>query len=1196
MNRNSEPRLKADFMDWKPHSGLRWLIIQKHVPYPQSETLGVQRGTDDCRRQNLGLDLPQIISSASRMASSPFWCGLARMIAPEQEEDCTKQRLPKIQRRISFQLEDRSVSKRVMRAGEIIPRVESVFQNLPPMEAKKLRVQLVTVLKFQQPGAPTITPAERSALNTLIKVDNIVSTKADKGKATVVMNKSNYLQKVKQHLTNGPYRKINNANISSIMNRSKAEVGKYLRSVINHLGQGVTVEPDDILVSFDVNSLYTNVPKGNSLEIAKRLLLADTTLSERTQLTVDEIVKGIKARLNLTHFVFDSVGYTQEQGLTMQSPISPVLANIFMEEFEQKALCGFPHPPKVFWHYVNDTFVVMKLNKVIMNKLRGSGYPASLIRRQLRRVLVPLTKPKREWLGTAVTPYKPGTSEIIRRILNTAYIRVGFQRGNTLRSALVQLKDSLPENRTGDCIYKIKCSDCIKVYVGQTARELHTRIGEHKRKINRPPRNADEYRVLLKNSAIAEHALDTGHKMLSPSTKGSQLSQAHKYQRNLPAATVVNHHSVAEKWEHHAGMLFFAQTCTEFTQHSVIKVYMFCPVVSICGFVLVKSQDRRIDVKFSVNNQALLLIDVVYLLQLSLVHAGRLRVNVVRHSRYGNPTSRYDALLIRLLKTLRKNTTDFGLLLWAHYQPYVLLKSYKKSFESHLEAKFRRTVFYIIIPQQPIIKVWVHATVDKNIVSGAYRENWELILDATSHKCVMYWKCSQLAKSLTENCIINTPETPGEAFGLRYITGPLQKRNHFQVQLVTEGRYYSSANSPQSRTIIPVHLHMQWFQSECSKASTARTGQLLSWMLKHTHTVLIQKSSLLGISATRYCLLIRAVLLKYERTFALIRGNAIILNSYYPFSERYRDTTEVHASCTESVMHLKECTTEPSDITDKTQTTVKLDRLRVNDNLLAVQSFHREVSESDEFANFSSVLIVTPFGCENSGVVSQVGVFFILTSQRRLSLASFFLVRQQCIRKCHLSRLRHLYAHLDQLSRTYTLGFEDSLACVCCNDQELLVLVNATHTLGTAATKQSVRLFFGSVHHAIKLPARWVRPFRFYRTLSSGEFIDFYIAKTSDCRLKVLLLVGGCPGMRVSRSTCPGQLPGHGSNRRMKQKHLSSMEAFVCSDVIIQLHSTWAVAVEVARWPRIPDIRKSNGHGQEYAPLTSSSESETRVQ
>ncbi|GAA36565.2 hypothetical protein CLF_101310, partial [Clonorchis sinensis] len=42
-----------------------------------------------------------------------------------------------------------------------------------------------------------------------------------------------------------------------------------------------------------------------------------------------------------------------------------------------------------------------------------------------------VAKLERERLGTAAIPYKPGTSEIIRRILNTANIRVAFQRGNT---------------------------------------------------------------------------------------------------------------------------------------------------------------------------------------------------------------------------------------------------------------------------------------------------------------------------------------------------------------------------------------------------------------------------------------------------------------------------------------------------------------------------------------------------------------------------------------------------------------------------------------------------------------------------------------------------------------------------------------------------------------------------------------------
>ena len=42
----------------------------------------------------------------------------------------------------------------------------------------------------------------------------------------------------------------------------------------------------------------------------------------------------------------------------MGSPISPLLANIFMEEFEVKALQSLPNPPSMWLRFVDDTFVI----------------------------------------------------------------------------------------------------------------------------------------------------------------------------------------------------------------------------------------------------------------------------------------------------------------------------------------------------------------------------------------------------------------------------------------------------------------------------------------------------------------------------------------------------------------------------------------------------------------------------------------------------------------------------------------------------------------------------------------------------------------------------------------------------------------------------------------------------------------------
>ena len=44
----------------------------------------------------------------------------------------------------------------------------------------------------------------------------------------------------------------------------------------------------------------------------------------------------------------------------MGSPISPMLANLYMESFEVRALQSSPNPPSLWKRFVDDTFVIMK--------------------------------------------------------------------------------------------------------------------------------------------------------------------------------------------------------------------------------------------------------------------------------------------------------------------------------------------------------------------------------------------------------------------------------------------------------------------------------------------------------------------------------------------------------------------------------------------------------------------------------------------------------------------------------------------------------------------------------------------------------------------------------------------------------------------------------------------------------------------
>ena len=83
------------------------------------------------------------------------------------------------------------------------------------------------------------------------------------------------------------------------------------------------------------------------------------------------------------------------------------------------------------------------------------------------------------------------------RILQPYSIRVGHKPITTLQILLTNVKDKdKPEDRKG-AVYKIKCCDCQATYIGETGRNLSTRLTKHKR----TTRNDDV------NNHIAEHHL-----------------------------------------------------------------------------------------------------------------------------------------------------------------------------------------------------------------------------------------------------------------------------------------------------------------------------------------------------------------------------------------------------------------------------------------------------------------------------------------------------------------------------------------------------------------------------------------------------------------------------------------------------------------------------------------------------------------
>ena len=85
----------------------------------------------------------------------------------------------------------------------------------------------------------------------------------------------------------------------------------------------------------------------------------DPELHKRTPMKVEHITSLLEFCLKTIYFQFQGIFFEQLQGAAMGSTISPIVANLFMEKFEIKAINSAVDPPRIWKGFVDDTFVVI---------------------------------------------------------------------------------------------------------------------------------------------------------------------------------------------------------------------------------------------------------------------------------------------------------------------------------------------------------------------------------------------------------------------------------------------------------------------------------------------------------------------------------------------------------------------------------------------------------------------------------------------------------------------------------------------------------------------------------------------------------------------------------------------------------------------------------------------------------------------
>lgn len=139
------------------------------------------------------------------------------------------------------------------------------------------------------------------------------------------------------------------------------------------------------MASLDIDSLFTNIPLDETIEICINLLFENK--EEINGLNKSQLKTLITLATKQSFFLFNNEFYCQKDGVSMGSPLGPTLANIFLCYYEKKWLEECPEKirPIFYKRYVDDIFIlcdnenqVEQFQKYLNNKHKNMSFTFEL--------------------------------------------------------------------------------------------------------------------------------------------------------------------------------------------------------------------------------------------------------------------------------------------------------------------------------------------------------------------------------------------------------------------------------------------------------------------------------------------------------------------------------------------------------------------------------------------------------------------------------------------------------------------------------------------------------------------------------------------------------------------------------------------------------------------------------------------------
>ena len=130
----------------------------------------------------------------------------------------------------------------------------------------------------------------------------------------------------------------------------------YIKDTYDFLSKLRTakVQPHTLLITLDVESMYTNIDNEQGLEAVRNIFQANPS-PRRSDKHIFEL---LELSLKNNDFEFNNETFLQISGTAMGKKFAPSYANLFMAQWENTALDKCYQKPKMYFRYLDDIWIL----------------------------------------------------------------------------------------------------------------------------------------------------------------------------------------------------------------------------------------------------------------------------------------------------------------------------------------------------------------------------------------------------------------------------------------------------------------------------------------------------------------------------------------------------------------------------------------------------------------------------------------------------------------------------------------------------------------------------------------------------------------------------------------------------------------------------------------------------------------------